>query len=351
MTTIQWDFGSAYDFFISLFVIHHPDRFGLRAAWAAGVRSRFNPEDRQFLEETLNFLPVPLSWIYRLPLENKSTKAVLDLLASIPPEKRLVSLFRSSLMTDEVYTTIESIERNQKVSTNDLNVLRTIFQQRTTPIKTRDVRKMADVFLNPAEFGDKLLNVFRGYYQVFFAEEEERILPALKEGLSQAKNLAKDLPIAQLLEQLSHGVKIENLDTYQKVILSPSYWSSPLNFFNPTQADEMLVVFGCRQDTQNLIPGEYVPESLVTELKALADPTRLRILHYLSQGNSTPSSLARRLRLRAPTVIHHLNLLRLAGLVKVTISSSGERRYSLHPAGIDETYLQLKAIIKNENHT
>ena len=99
MTALQWDFGSAYDFFISLFVIHHPDRFGLRAAWAAGVRSRLCTEDRQFLEETLSFLPVPLMWIYHLPIQEKNTLAVLDSLAAISPGKRLQSLFRSSLVT------------------------------------------------------------------------------------------------------------------------------------------------------------------------------------------------------------------------------------------------------------
>lgn len=78
MTALHWDFGSAYDFFVSLFVIYHPDRFGLRPAWAAGVRSRFSPEEREFLEEAINLFPVPLSWINQLPLKEKSTQNILD---------------------------------------------------------------------------------------------------------------------------------------------------------------------------------------------------------------------------------------------------------------------------------
>ncbi|MBE0687128.1 MAG: winged helix-turn-helix transcriptional regulator [Anaerolineaceae bacterium] len=345
MTALHWDFGSAYDFFVSLFVIHHPDRFGLRPAWAAGVRSRFSPEERLFLDEAINFFPVPLSWINQLPLEEKNTQNILNFLATIPPEKRLISLYRSSRLTEQVLSTINRIQETQKISAEDLEVLKTLFQRRTTPIKPRDVQKMAEVFLDPAAFGERLLKVFQDYYQVFFAEEEERILPTLKEGLIIAQKQATIQPFPELLEDLSHGVKLENIDSYKKIILAPSYWTTPLVFFNNPQPDELLVVYGCREENQNLVPGEYVPETLVMGLKALADPTRLRILYYLNQGSTTPSSLARQLRLRAPTVIHHLNTMRLAGLVQVTLTSNGERRYSLRQEAIDDTYRQLNMVI------
>ncbi len=348
MTALHWDFGSAYDFFISLFVIHHPDRFGLRPAWAAGVRSRFSPEEREFLEEAINFFPVPLSWIKQLPLEEKNTQNILDFLASIPSEKRLVSLYKSSQLTDEVLSTINQIQESQKISADDLEVLKTMFQRRTTPIKTRDVQKMAEVFLDPAAFGERLLKALQDYYQVFFAEEEDRILPVLTEGLLVAQKQAAIQPFSELLEDLSHGLKLENIDTYQKITLTPSYWTTPLVFFNNPQPDELLIVYGCREDHQNLVPGEYVPETLVMGLKALADPTRLRILYYLNQGATTPSSLARQLRLRAPTIIHHLNIMRLAGLVKVTLTTNGERRYNLRQEAIDDTYRQLNMVINLE---
>ena len=69
----------------------------------------------------------------------------------------------------------------------------------------------------------------------------------------------------------------------------------------------------------SLVPGELVPDALYQPLKALADPTRLRILRYLSDEPLTPAALARRLRLRSPTVIHHLDALRLARLVILTL--------------------------------
>ncbi len=200
MTALHWDFGSAYDFFVSLFVIHHPDRFGLRPAWAAGVRSRLSLEEREFMEEAINFFPVPLSWINQLPLEEKNTQNVLDFITSIPPEKRLISLYKSSQLTDEVLSTINRIQESQTISADDLEVLRTLFQRRTTPIKTRDIQKMAEVFLDPVAFGERLLKVLQDYYEVFFAEEEERILPALREGLVVAQKQAVNQTYPELIE-------------------------------------------------------------------------------------------------------------------------------------------------------
>ena len=55
---ISWDMGTGYDFFVSLLVLHHPAKFGLRGAWAAGVRSRLAQEEREFLEGLYEVMPL-----------------------------------------------------------------------------------------------------------------------------------------------------------------------------------------------------------------------------------------------------------------------------------------------------
>lgn len=67
---------------------------------------------------------------------------------------------------------------------------------------------------------------------------------------------------------------------------------------------------------------------MLRALKALSDPTRLRIMHYLTEEPLSPAELARRLRLRPPTVTHHLRALRLAGLVNVTLGGGGKEKKS-----------------------
>ena len=54
--------------------------------------------------------------------------------------------------------------------------------------------------------------------------------------------------------------------------------------------------------------------------KALADPSRRRILELLSDGEMTAGDIAANFDMAKPSVSHHLNILKAAGLV------SDERR-------------------------
>ena len=65
--TITWDFGTAYELFISLHVLHEPDYFGIRPSYAAGVRSRIPAPERKLLEEVYPLTGVPLIWLHSLP--------------------------------------------------------------------------------------------------------------------------------------------------------------------------------------------------------------------------------------------------------------------------------------------
>jgi DNA-binding transcriptional ArsR family regulator len=94
------------------------------------------------------------------------------------------------------------------------------------------------------------------------------------------------------------------------------------------------------------IPGEPVPDGLLRTLKALADPTRLKILRYLYKEELEPSELSRRLDLRGPTIIHHLRELRLAGLVILTLRGQ-EKHYRARLEALDSTNKDLKGFIAN----
>ena len=104
----------------------------------------------------------------------------------------------------------------------------------------------------------------------------------------------------------------------------------------------MLFIYGARPSGESLVPGEEVPDDLLRMLKSLADPTRLRILRYLIQEQLTPAELSRRLRLRAPTVTHHLHTLRLAGLVRFVMRGKSERLYFARMESVKTIYALLK---------
>lgn len=159
--------------------------------------------------------------------------------------------------------------------------------------------------------------------------------------MQKAQQQAETQSIPDLLLWLSRGVRLEMLDNARRLILAPSFWSAPLIFTTEIAADEHVFVFGARPETVNLVPGVSVPDELVSGLKALADSTRLRILKSLLVQPVTVTELARQLRLRPPTVVHHLRILRLAGLVQITIGNAHERTYALRTEGLGDLQQML----------
>lgn len=346
---LTWISGTAFDLFISLYVLHHPDRFGLRASWAAGVRSRLPQADREFLERAQNFLAAPLSWLLSIG-NDLSARAALHALAELPAAERLAALTRNADPSEDFLLVIRKIQQTGAFSAEDVQIVANEYSRRSGEMRPQAAIELCKAWCQPADFGRDYLQALNSYYAVFFEEEERRIQPALASGLAEARSLAGQLPLPELLERLTHGVHSVNWYTAREIILAPSFWSTPLIFNNPIGADKVILVFGSRPKAQTIVPGGSLPETLVEALKALADPTRLRILRHLSSQPLNPTELAHRLRLRAPTVIHHLNALRLAGLVAVSLQADGERRYTLRRDVLQEHMHELTAFIDHPHN-
>lgn len=342
---ISWDRGTAYDLFVSLHVLHEPNKFGLRGSWAAGVRSRVPASEREILEESQNLFTLPMHWVHGLP-DPKDGEAALRTLESLDPKDRLPALAISAETPPQLVEILFAIRESRSWDESDLEVLRERYKEKGHSPKTKTLKTVLDYWAHAAEFGERYLEALYSYHQVFFAEEEIRIRPALQDSLAHAQALAKKLDVPDLVEELSQGLHFESLREFAELILAPSYWSTPLVIFNELDQRRMLLVYGARPADASLVPGEVVPDALLLALKALADPTRLRILRYLVGQPLTPAQLSRRLRLRAPTVIHHLNTLRLAGLVHVTLETGGERRYAIRSESVGATFSHLQEYLE-----
>lgn len=345
MPEIHFETGSAYDFFISLIVLHNPADFGLRPSWAAGVRSRLPAPQREFFERSLPFLGVPLAWLHDLPLPSKNTAAVLEEVEQIPPAERLPRLTLTPDLRPEVQNALREIAASGKASPAAADLLRAELQAKRHPPPPGTLEHWIAAWSNPAAFGEAWLAALRAYFNLYFGEEENRLQPLLENGLAEARRLIESLPLPQVVEKLTRGVSIEEIQQVQHLTLIPSYWSTPFIFFQRLHGERALLVFGCRPAHLSLAGGGAVPLTMVDTFKALGDPTRLRILRFLARQPLTPAALAERLRLRAPTVIHHLNALRRAGLVHIRLDASGERRYDLRREGLQEALTTLQTFL------
>jgi DNA-binding transcriptional ArsR family regulator len=195
------------------------------------------------------------------------------------------------------------------------------------------------------------LVALRNYHAVFFGEEEQRIAPKLIQALEHAQKRSEQLSTVDFLEEISQGIRYDGLPMIEELTLVPSFWISPFIQIHSMGPSRRLWTFGARSAGDSLVPGEPVPDALRISLKALADPTRLRILRYLHQQPLTMAELTKRLRLRMPTVIHHLSALRLAGLVSIHVETQtkGHRqKYGVRTEGLDATLLALKGFVESD---
>lgn len=351
---IQWDFGTAYELFISLHVLHTPDFYGIRPSYAAGVRSRIPATERRLLEDMYPLMGAPLHWVNSL-LAPKDAISALWALKQIPPAERLPMLQRIYETCE--YETPEEMEKHTRFNEillrvmaervwkpEDEEFIRKIFSKKHGDVK-ESVKRYLGWWSRPAEFGEGLLAALQAYYQAFFEEEEKRIEPILRAGMERAQGLAATMKFDELFSELSQGVQWGDKFLAKKIVIVPAFWNTPLILFEKLDSDTLLLTFGARPADMSALPGETLPDGLVRSLKALADPTRLKILFYLSQESLAPSELARRLHLRAPTVTHHLSELRLASLVNVTIEGQ-EKKYKVRREALQSTFSSLQDFLK-----
>jgi DNA-binding transcriptional ArsR family regulator len=342
-----WDCGTAYDMFMSLQTLHEPAKYGLRAAWAKGVRARLPEAERKILKQATALL-WPFHWIHGLPAP-KDGATMLQALEQLPPAERLPVLALAPDTSPDWAKVVQGVAARRAWDEKDLEALsRIVCECKKMASSKNKLTQILKWWSRPQDFGERYLEALRAYQEVFFAEEEARILPALQQALAQAQDLAQKLPLPDLLEELSQGVRLATPPQLPELALVPSFWSTPLILYVQVSAERELFLFGARPPDASLVPGEIVPDALLQALKALGEPTRLRILRYLAAEPLTPSQLARRLRLRAPTVVHHLHVLRLARLVHLTLDKKDKARYAARPEAVKTTCATLQAFLAGD---
>jgi hypothetical protein len=195
---IVWDLGTAYDLFASLHVLHHPEKFGLRGSWAAGVRSRLTAPQRTILEDAQKlFFSSPLAWVSHLP-EPKDAAAALWTLGQIEPADRLPTLSFHIDETPEILETLKGVSEKRVWNNDDLEQLQIQHQPKEGSLNQEVLETTLNWWAHPEEFGERYLAAMQAYVTVFFAEEERRIKPYLQQALERAKEWAIQLDFPKL---------------------------------------------------------------------------------------------------------------------------------------------------------
>jgi hypothetical protein len=217
-------------------------------------------------------------------------------------------------MSAELRQTLLDVAARRAWDEGDMEVMRGVLQSKKEHLSPKEMARLLDWWAQPVEFGGCCCRLCVPTSRSLRRGGAPH--PACFASAGRAQELAERLPVPDLLTSIP-GVHFNFLPDISELVLTPSFWSTPLVNFAMVAERRMLMTFGARPAGASLVPGEEVPDAMLQTLKALADPTRLRIMRYLAVEPMTPSQLSKKLRLRAPTVVHHLYHLRMAGLVMV----------------------------------
>ena len=336
---LKWDIGTAYELFSSLYVIHDPTFFGVRPSWAAGIRSRIPADSRELFTDILPMLKSPFCWLQDLP-DSKSASIAVERLEAMPVDDVLPALAFHKDAEGESCRIDKRVWNARRWDDADVEEIADEWKKhgKSGRADKKAISRWFDWLTRPEEFGRRFVEGMAEYYENFFREEEKRILPALRAGLDHAKELSERLSQEELIEELSQGIQQTWITDFKVIILVPSFWLSPFVMYGELSKQLAFMQFGARPADASLIPGDSVPDSLSTGLQALSDQTRLKILRLISETPLTQIEIAKKLRLRAPTINHHLKILRLASLVTKAITGRDEKnvRYSIRPGRVGE---------------
>ena len=92
-----------------------------------------------------------------------------------------------------------------------------------------------------------------------------------------------------------------------------------------------------------------MPDDALLVLRALGDPTRLRLLRLLAVEPRSPQSLAIELKLSLPTV-SHIRELRISGLIRIEMAGKGrESKYTVRWPSAKRAFQQLEEFVLRSN--
>lgn len=183
--------------------------------------------------------------------------------------------------------------------------------------------------------------LLRKWYEQYFRELESLYCPLLEEDAAEKRMLIDKMEPEALVEYATNGVVLELADKVSTVLLIPMLHTRPINaycYYN----DLLLILYPVDMPE---FDEDQPPTNLIRFTNALADEIRLRILRFLAQDIRTQEEIAAEMQLTRETTLHHIMMLRAAGLVRVHMDGEKER-YSIRADGIAEMQLFLESYIR-----
>ncbi|WP_339272423.1 helix-turn-helix domain-containing protein [Paenibacillus sp. FSL K6-1330] len=179
------------------------------------------------------------------------------------------------------------------------------------------------------------------WHEHYFSEVEPDLYQLLEDDAEEKRMLLPKMDDENLIEYASSGVILDDVPQ-ENVVLFPGTHFRPINTYC---FYENVLLLQYPID----IPEEEEDEPPVVLLRmteALADPKRLRLLRYIADEPKAVSEMASELGQPYEELMHHLMILRAAGLLRSHLKSENNERFSLRPDGAAELQMFLETYIR-----
>ncbi len=321
---------------------------------------------RDFERVAKRVAPVPLFW----PLLADSLQRthgemtfeeILSTVRDMPPEELKANIL-SGIFHDPA--TVQSLIAGKKtlrqVLTSDKlpgGELLTHFGLRPYTADSHATTAMARLLSKPALFRDELALVLQRFWQTGFKRDWSALEPLLRSESFHMKDQYENSSLAELTRELSLPVAIDEeagelrpkagpaikTDRVDRLYLIPSgfntrrWWAK---YETRPQRFSLYFPIARRAASPNRIVEEdwQAPEpprksshavNAESVFRALGDTTRYAIASVLARTPTTSAELARSLKVSKPTITHHVQALRQAGLIEEE-PGGGSNRLSLN---------------------
>lgn len=239
--------------------------------------------------------------------------------------------------------------------TTDGGVLLTHFGLRPYDAKSHAAKAMTMLLSQPETFRDELILVLERFWQTGFRRDWSALEPELRADSFRMKDQAEEGSLEELTSALKLPVTFDPkarevrpksgapiaYDRIDRCFLISSAFNTRRWWAKyETRTGRVTLYFPIVRDatapnrivadarTRAVAAGPRSPINAESVFRALGDTTRYAIASILARAPTTSADLARRLRVSKPTITHHVQALRAAGLIAET-PAGGSTRLSL----------------------
>ncbi len=170
---------------------------------------------------------------------------------------------------------------------------------------------LALFFEEPELIKSRTVNIFRVLYKNNFNEKLRKSKQKMEAGIDYINSFIGKDAIESVIEKISGRPK-SFFSGYKEYYIIPSYFVSP-KFIRVFSGEKLYIIFDCRVTRDKR---EALCEGLSTTLKVIDDKSRMEILRILINNKSYGKAISDMVGISTPTVSHHLDVLKQAGLVK-----------------------------------